>query len=201
MMGGGKFLWNDGIFSPDHTVSHPWFSYFRRKNLRSHSLLIYYSSSLYFLALFSYLLLFPLPLELFIFCFFFIFWFLSLLVAYPCVFAPWMEIALFLYVKLCSSVDTPQRFRVTAVSLLRVVVMHFCEKCVSALLCFLLTFYYFCHSFPLTIMCFFYIFLLFHHYPSPLFSIPAFLFKLFQSSCFWDRDFDSREYNIVLLCM
>jgi hypothetical protein len=35
MMGGGKFLCNDGVFSPDHTVSHPWFSYFSCKNLRS----------------------------------------------------------------------------------------------------------------------------------------------------------------------
>jgi len=113
MMEGGKFLWNDGIFSPDHTVSHPWFSYFRRKNLIS-----LFVSLLSFVSLPSgiVLLVVTLPTSSWVvhFFFFFISWFLSLLVAFPRVFVPWMEIALFLYVKLCSSVDTPQRFRGTS---------------------------------------------------------------------------------------
>jgi hypothetical protein len=46
--------------------------------------------------------------------FLFLRWFLSLLAAFPRVYIPWMEIALFLYVKQRSSVDMPQRFRGTS---------------------------------------------------------------------------------------
>lgn len=52
MMGGSMFLLNV-VFSPDRTVSHPWFSYFRRNNLISHFFLVCYPSPLYLLALFS----------------------------------------------------------------------------------------------------------------------------------------------------
>jgi hypothetical protein len=55
VMGGCKVLWNDGILSPDHAVSYPWFSYFAEITWNLTFLLVCYPSSFYRLALFVYL--------------------------------------------------------------------------------------------------------------------------------------------------